>query len=62
MPHYRCCVGGCHNDSRYPEKVVKRGHVSGDLTWQYFPKDTKERSLWVKNILKGLEDFVVTIR
>ena len=20
MPHYRCCVGGCDNDSRYPEK------------------------------------------
>jgi len=20
MPHYHCCVGGCDNDSRYPEK------------------------------------------
>ena len=60
MPHYRCCVGGCDNDSRYPEKVLKRGHVTGDLTWHYFPKDPKERALWVKNISKGLEDFVVS--
>ena len=45
MPHYRCCVGGCDNDSRYPEKVLKRGHVPGDLTWHYFPKDLKERAI-----------------
>ena len=60
MPHYRCCVGGCDNDSRYPEKVLKRGHVTRDLTWHYFPKDPKERAFWVKNISKGLEDFVVS--
>ena len=60
MPHYRCCAGGCDNDSRYPEKVLKRGHVTGDLTWHYFPKDPKERALWVKNISKGLEDFEVS--
>ena len=60
MPHYRCCVGGCDNDSRYPEKVLKRGHVTGDLAWHYFPKDLKERAIWMKNISKGLEDFVVS--
>ena len=60
MPHYRCCVGGCDNDSRYPGKVLKRGHVTGDLTWHYFHKDPKERVLCVKNISKGLEDFVVS--
>ena len=57
LPHlYRCCVGGCDSDSRYPEKVLKKGQVTGDLTWHYFPKDSKERALWMKNILKRLED------
>ena len=60
MPHYRCCVGGCDNDSRYPEKILKRGHVTGNLTWHYFPKDPEERAIWVKNISKGLEDFVLS--
>ena len=47
-----CRVGGCDNDSRYSEKVLKKGHVTGDLTWHYIPKDSKERALWVKNISK----------
>ena len=24
---HRCCVGGCNNDQRYPDLVVKRSHV-----------------------------------
>ena len=56
LPHYRYCVGGCDNDSSYLEKVRKKGLVTGDLTWHYFSKDSKESDLWVKNILKRLED------
>ena len=48
ITQYHCCVGGCDNDSRYPEEVLKERHVTGDLTWHYFPKDSKERALWVK--------------
>ena len=37
------------------KKILRRGHVTGDLTLHYFPKDSKERALWVKNTWKGLE-------
>lgn len=47
MPHYRCCVGGCDNDSRYPEKkILKREHATGDLTLYYFSKDSKGEKDW----------------
>ena len=63
MPHYRCCVGGCDNDSRYPEKVLKRGHVPGDLTWHYFPKDLKERAIKRELLISLLPliDDIVTV-
>ena len=44
MPHYRCGVGSCNNDNRYPEKIVKRGHVEGELRWHYFPKNPDEKA------------------
>ena len=59
MPNYRCCVGGCDNDSRYPEKVVKRSHVA-ELKFHCFPKDEARRKLWKKQVDKGLAGFVVT--
>jgi len=61
MPHHHCCVGWCDNDSRgipipgIQKNELKRGHVTGNLTLHYFPKDSKERALWVINISKGLE-------
>ena len=57
MPVYRCCVGGCDNDSRYPDKIVKRGHVEGELRWHYIPKDPGTRKKWADQISKGLENF-----
>jgi hypothetical protein len=60
MPHYRCCVGLCDNDSRYPEKIIKLGHVQGELRWHYIPKVLKKRADWVDQISKGLQDFVAT--
>ena len=57
MPVYRCCVGGCDNDSRYPDKIVKRRHVEGELHWHYIPKDLDTRKKWADQISKGLENF-----
>ena len=60
MPVYRCCVGGCNNDSRYKDKIIKRSHVNGELRWHYFPKDPVKREQWRKNVSKGLFGFVAS--
>ncbi len=60
MPCYRCCVGGCDNDSRYKENIVKRGHVEGELKWHHFPKDKDARATWVTNISRGRKDFTAS--
>ena len=59
MPNYCCCVGGCDNDSRYPEKVIKRSHVT-ELQFHYFPRTRKRGSYGKKQVDKVLEGFVVT--
>ena len=46
MPAYRCCVSGCNNDSRYPNRQVKRSHVKHDLKFHYFPKDPSKKIEW----------------
>ena len=53
MPSYRCCVGGFDNDTRYPERIIKRGHVQ-ELKFHHFPKDPEKRNQWVKQVSKGL--------
>lgn len=60
MPHYRCCVGGCNNDNRWPEKMIKRGHVKDDLKFHYITKDPVKRKIWETNIGKGRTDFKAT--
>ena len=60
MPHYHCCVSGCDNDSRYPDKIVKHGHVKGELHWHYLPKNPERRAQWTEQISKGLENFLAT--
>ena len=45
MTNYYCCVTECNNNFRYPEKIVKRGHIK-QLKFYYFPKDEKKRELW----------------
>ena len=59
MPNYRCCVGGCNNDSRYSEKLVVKSHVT-QLKFHYFPKDGAKRAKWVAQISKGLVGFKVS--
>ena len=58
MPVYPCCVGGCNNDSRYRDKIVKRCHVNGEFRWHHFPRDPIKREQWRKNVSKGLFGFV----
>ena len=41
----RCCVDGCDNDQRYPERVVKRSHVS-KMVWHLWPKDIALSERW----------------
>ena len=57
---YRCCVGGCNNDSRYKDKIKKQSHVKGELRWHYFPKDPEKREQWRRNSSKGLVGFVAS--
>ena len=52
----RCCVGGCDNDQRYPERVVKRSHVS-KMVWHLWPKDKALSERWKKRVAKGRENF-----
>ena len=52
----RCCVGGCDNDQRYPERVVKRSHVS-KMVWHLWPKDKALSEPWKKRLAKGRENF-----
>lgn len=59
MPHHRCCVGCCHNDSRKPEEMCKRGHVD-ELKFHYMTKDPEKRKTWEANIRKGRPDFKAT--
>ena len=59
MPNYRCCVGGCNNDSRYPDKIVKRSHVK-ELKFNHFPKDESKRQFWKEQVGKGLDGFIVS--
>ena len=40
------CFGGCNNDTRYPERIIKRGHVQ-ELKFHHFPKDPEKRTVWV---------------
>lgn len=60
MPSYHCCVAGCNNDSRYPEKLVKRSHVEEELKFRFFPKNESARKTWEKQVGKGLVGFQAT--
>jgi hypothetical protein len=55
----RCCVGGCSNDRRYPDAIVKQGHVHL-LQFHHAPVQEKKPELWTaweKQVAKGRENF-----
>ena len=52
----KCCVGGCNNDKRYPERNKKKGHVS-ILKWHRFTTDDTNRPLWIAAISHGRDFF-----
>lgn len=60
MPHYRCCIGGCDNDNRWPQKIIKRGHVQGEMKFHHMTKDPAKRKIWEANISKGRLGFKAT--
>ena len=43
-----------------PDRQVKRRHVKHDLKFHYFLKDTSKRIEWVKQVSRGLHNFVVS--
>ena len=52
MPNYRFCVGVCDNNSRFPDKTIKRRLIA-KLKFHYFPKDDAKRQLWKNQLTKG---------
>ena len=40
-----CCVGPCNNDDRYPDLILKKGHVT-NLQFHIMPKDPERRRAW----------------
>ena len=58
MVHKRCCMGPCNNDSRYPEKLVKRGTVE-NIKWHKFPQvDIKFCSVEVSEVKTCVATFI----
>ena len=55
--HDRCCVAGCNNDKRHPEKIVRRGHVQGKLIFHAFPINRKRLRHWISQVSKGWRHF-----
>ena len=59
MVNYYCCVAGCKNDSRYPDRYVIHSHVA-ELKFHHFPKPNEKRKQWVREVSRGLVDFTVS--
>ena len=47
IPSYSYCYEGSNNDSRYPDKLVKRSNVK-KLKIRYFPKDPEKEKVPVE--------------
>ena len=62
MVNEYCCVAGCSNDSREPDKYVIHSNVkSGILKFHYIPRNNEaRRSEWVRQVSRGLVDFEVS--
>eukprot|EP00112_Aurelia_sp_Birch-Aquarium-sp1_P010874 Seg2301.6 transcript_id=Seg2301.6/GoldUCD/mRNA.D3Y31 product="THAP domain-containing protein 2" protein_id=Seg2301.6/GoldUCD/D3Y31 len=52
-----CCVGPCNNDDRYPDLILKKGHVT-NLKFHILPKDPERRRAWSILISKGRQNFI----
>lgn len=53
----RCSFGICDNDRRYPDKLVKRSHVS-NLQFHSLPKDPQLSKLWHDKIRQGRQNYL----
>ena len=54
--HDRYCIGSCSNDKRYPDLVVRRGHVAV-LKWHRFTAVPTKRLQWIKLVSHGRKNF-----
>ena len=50
--HARCCVGGCSNDKRYPDRFIKHSNAINKLTFHKFPANEETRKQWENSIGK----------
>ena len=54
----KCCVGGCNNDLRYPERYVIRSHVNKLGFHKPFKSEDVIRS-WCIQVQKGRKDLKI---
>ena len=52
----KCCVGGCNNDRRYPEKWLIHSHV-GRLS--FHKPNNQMIEAWSRQVQKGRKDFAI---
>ena len=50
--HFRCVIGICDNDMRYPKLHKKHSNVDGDIIMHKLSKDGAVRAAWINAILK----------
>ena len=52
----QCCVGGCDNDRRYPDKWLIHSHV-GRLS--FHKPNNQMVEAWSRQVQKGRKDFAI---
>ena len=52
----KCCVGGCDNERRYPEKWLIHSHV-GRLS--FHKPNNQMIEAWSRQVQKGRKDFAI---
>ena len=52
----KCCVGGCDNDRRYPEKWVIQSHVG---RFSFHKPKNQMIEAWLRQVQKGRKDFAI---
>lgn len=55
----KCCVGGCDNNEKYPDKWIKCSHVL-EMKFHYFLQDENARKIWHRNISRGRKNVLAS--
>ena len=56
MPNLICSIGPCDNRSWKKEENLKKNHVE-KLAFHSFPANEEKRSIWIKMVSRGRNDF-----